>query len=157
MRDAKTMTAALAVMLVVGLFGCAGGGAKDKEGDAASAESATPPAQDRDNPATPPATGAAEPENYDPASAAGAVRGIPDPANTGTIDAVANYFAELPGFDLAPLGERGREKFLHRVNSEMCTCGCKNETIAWCLVNDPKCPMVKGLAQSIYDEVKKGS
>ena len=121
--------------------------------DAASA----PAAQDRANPAPPASNAAAEPEHYDPASAAGAVKGIPAPTNSGSIEAVANYFADLPGFDLAALGEPGREKFLHRVNSEMCTCGCKNETIAWCVVNDPKCPTVKGLAQAIYDEVKKGS
>ena len=158
MRDARTMTAALAVMMAAAaLFACGGGGdAKDKQGDAVPAgdASATPPGQDHANPAPP---AAAEPEQYDPASASGAIKGVPAPTNTATIEAVANYFAEVPGFDLAPLGERGREKFLHRVNSELCTCGCKNETIAWCLVNDPKCPMVKGLAQAVYDEVKKGS
>jgi len=138
------------------LGACGGGGAKDNQGEAAPAAdaSATPPGQDHANPAPP---AAAEPEHYDPASASGAIKGVPAPTNTATIEAVANYFAEVPGFDLAPLGERGREKFLHRVNSELCTCGCKNETIAWCLVNDPKCPMVKGLAQAVYDEVKKGS
>jgi hypothetical protein len=153
MRDARTMTAPLAVMLAAAaLFACSGQGAREqaKEADAAKASSeAPPPAQDHANPA--------EPEHYDPASAAGAVKGIPAPTNTSGIEAVANYFAEVPGFDLQPLGEHGREKFLHRINSELCTCGCKNETIAWCLVNDPKCPTVKGLAQTVYDEVKKGS
>jgi len=159
MRDSRTMTAALAVMLAAAaLCACGGGGnAKDKQGDAApAADSATPPAQDRANPA-PPATNPTEPEHYDPASAAGAVKGVPAATNTAPIEAVANYYAELPGFDLQPLGEHGREKFLHRVNSELCTCGCKNDTLAWCLVNDPKCPTVKGLVQAVYDEVKKGS
>lgn len=153
MRDARTMTASLAVMMAAAaLFACGGGGAGDQSssGDVSQAHSETPPpAQDHANPA--------EPEHYDPASAAGAVKGIPAPTNTGGIEAVANYFAEVPGFDLAPLSEHNREKFLHRINSELCTCGCKNETIAWCLVNDPKCPTVKGLAQTVYDEVKKGS
>lgn len=158
MRDARTMTAALAVMMAaVALFAC-GGGSKEKANDAEApkAQSEAAPAPDQANPAQPAAV-PAEPEHYDPASAAGAVKGIPAPTNTGGIEAVANYFAEVPGFDLAPLGEHGREKFLHRINSELCTCGCKNETIAWCLVNDPKCPSVKGLAQTVFDEVKKGS
>jgi hypothetical protein len=163
MREARGMAAAAAVVMVVALLGC-GGGTKDKE-NAPTASDATPPAQDRDNPAQPasnPAnsdSAAANPagaDQYDPATAAGAVKGVPDPGNTGQIEAVANYFAELPGFDLAPLGERGKAKFLHRVNSEMCTCGCKNDTLAHCMVNDPKCPQVKGLVQAVYDEVKSG-
>jgi hypothetical protein len=38
----------------------------------------------------------------------------------------------------------------------MCTCGCKTDTLAKCLVNDPKCPIVKGLVQTVYDEIKTG-
>jgi hypothetical protein len=157
------MAAAAAVVMVVALLGC-GGGAKDKD-STPTASGATPPAQDRDNPA-PQASNPANPDpaapnpaggdQYDPATAAGAVKGVPAPTNTGQIEAVANYFAELPGFDLAPLGESGKAKFLHRVNSELCTCGCKNDTLAFCLVNDPKCPQVKGLVQGVYDEVKSG-
>ena len=159
MGDARTMTAALAVMMAAAVLFACGGGSKEKANDAETPKAqseATPPSQDQANPAQP-AGSPAEPEHYDPASASGAVKGIPAPTNTGGIEAVANYFAEVPGFDLAPLGEHGREKFLHRINSELCTCGCKNETIAWCLVNDPKCPTVKGLAQTVFDEVKKGS
>jgi hypothetical protein len=96
-------------------------------------------------------------QNYDPSTAAGAVKGIPAPTNTGSIEAVANFFADMPGFDLNALGKHGKEKFLHRVNSEMCTCGCKNDTLAFCYVNDPKCPVVKGMVQAVYDEVKSGS
>ena len=157
MRDART-TAALAVMMAAAALIACGGGTteKAKEGDAQQVTSEAPPAQDGANPAQP-AASPTEPERFDPATAAGAVKGVPAPDNTGGIEAVANYFAEVPGFDLTPLGDHGREKFLHRINSELCTCGCKNETIAWCLVNDPKCPTVKGLAQTVYDEVKKGS
>jgi hypothetical protein len=93
---------------------------------------------------------------YDPATAAGAVRGIPAPTNTASIEAVANFFTEIPGVDLTALDTRSKEKFLHRVNSELCTCGCKNDTIARCAVNDPKCPLVKTLVQKVYDEVKSG-
>src|SRR5262245_56158165 len=123
------------------LFACGGAGnTNDKPAEPVPpTASAAAPAQDHAKPAEQPAN-PAEPEHYDPASAAGAVKGVPAPTNSGGIESVANYFAEVPGFDLQPLGEHGREKFLHRINSELCTCGCKNETIAWCLVNDPKCP-----------------
>lgn len=163
MREARRMAAgaAAAVVMVTALVGC-GGKAKDHESAPTAAE-ATPPGQDRDNSPkedTPKDSATTNPaggdDQYDPATAAGAVKGVPASSNTAQIEAVANYFAELPGFDLAPLGEKGRAKFLHRVNSEMCTCGCKNDTLAFCLVNDPKCPQVKGLVQSVYDEVKSG-
>lgn len=165
MREARRMAAlgAGAIVMTAALLGC--GGKAENPGDAAKAD-ATPPAQDHLNPAqpasNPPADQAANPagtgegDQYDPATAAGAVKGVPSSSNTAPIEAVANFFAELPGFDLAPLGEKGKAKFLHRVNSEMCTCGCKNDTLAFCLVNDPKCPQVKGLVQAVYDEVKSG-
>ena len=98
---------------------------------------------------------ASEPE-YAPERAAGAVKGVPAPTNTAPIVAVANYFTELPGIDLASLKPRQKEKLLQRVNSELCTCGCKNDTLARCYVNDPRCPVVKGMVQKVYDEVKSG-
>ncbi|HET8947364.1 MAG TPA: hypothetical protein VFQ07_10305, partial [Candidatus Polarisedimenticolia bacterium] len=124
MLEGRRMTAA-AVVMVAALLGC-GGGAKEKEGAPAASET-TPAGQDRDNPAptSNPSGGdqAANPagaqDQYDPATAAGAVKGVPAPTNSGQIEAVANFFADLPGFDLAPLGEQGKAKFLHRVNSEL--------------------------------------
>lgn len=119
-------------------------------------EPARPPAQDKGSQAAAPGK-ADDSQTYDPATAAGAVRGVPAPTNNGNIEAVANFFADMPGFDLNALGKHDREKFLHRVNSEMCTCGCKNDTLAHCYINDPKCPVVKGMVQAVYDEVKSGS
>ena len=147
-------------LIVLGLFlaalvgstlACAG---KAPETPAtASDTSATPPAAQAANDTASP-TG--EPAPYNPADAAGAVKGIPAPTNTAPIEAVANYFVELPGFDVKGLPQAQREKLLQRVNSEICTCGCKDDTLAKCLVNDPKCPTVKGLVQAVYDEVKAG-
>jgi len=91
-----------------------------------------------------------------PESAAGAVKGIPAPTNSVPIIAVANYFTELPGVDVAGLKRGQKEKFLQRVNSEICSCGCKNDTLARCYVNDPRCRLVKSLVQKVYDEVKAG-
>ena len=109
------------------------------------------------------ATGAAdtaeapsEDPSMQPQAAAGAVQGVPAPTNTAPIVAVANYFTELPGFDVAALRQRQREGFLQRVNSELCPCGCKNDTLAHCHVNDPRCPVVKGIIQKLYDEAKSG-
>jgi hypothetical protein len=140
---------------------CAGGG-KSAEAPDASAASEAPqeaapeaPAQAANDPAATAPSGAAE-GAYDPATALGSVKGVPAPGNTAPIEAVANFFTELPGFDVAALDAQKREKFLHRVNSEMCSCGCRNDTLAHCLVNDPKCPTVKGLVQTAYDEIKAG-
>ncbi len=106
------------------------------------------PAQDQEPPVDDP--------SLRPEAATGAIKGMPAPTNTVPIVAVANYFTELPGFDTAALKGRQREKFLQRVNSEMCTCGCKNDTLAHCYVNDPRCPVVKGMVQKVYDEAKTG-
>jgi hypothetical protein len=127
-----------------------------KTGETTQTPPATPPAKAANDTANTTQPNAPEPETYDPASATGAVKGIPAPTNTAPIEAVANFFVDLPGFDLTPLEKHQREKFLHRVNSELCTCGCKNDTLAHCLVNDPKCPAVKNLVQNVYDEVKSG-
>jgi hypothetical protein len=67
-----------------------------------------------------------------------------------------NYFMQLPGIDLSTLTPKQKQRFLDRVNQETCTCGCPNDTIARCLVNDPKCPTVRGLAERVLSEVKAG-
>jgi len=135
------------------------GAAPKQAGEAAPAPAAAPEptAQAANDPAQPPAP--AEPSDYDPATATGAVKGVPAPTNSAPIEAVANFFTELPGFDLTTLTTQQRERLLHRVNSELCSCGartCRNDTLARCLVNDPKCPTVKSQVQAVYDEVKSG-
>jgi hypothetical protein len=82
----------------------------------------------------------------------------PPPAEQtqGGITVRENYYLDLPGFDLSALTPKQKERFLERVNKELCTCGCSNDTIAHCLVNDPKCPVVRGLAEKALSEVKAG-
>jgi hypothetical protein len=80
----------------------------------------------------------------------------PEKQTQGGVTVQENYYLDLPGFDLSTLTPKQKEKFLKRVNSELCTCGCQNDTIARCLVNDPKCPVVRGLAEKIFSEVKAG-
>ena len=141
------------------VFSCSRSGRTDPSAGEA------PAAETRATPAPSPAAPATEVKNEEPAAdapelrpenAAGAVRGVPAPTNTVPIVAVANYFTELPGIDVAGLKRGQKEKFLQRVNSEICSCGCKNDTLARCYVNDPRCPLVKTLVQKVYDEVKAG-
>lgn len=153
-RGLAAMTCILTGALFLGA--CAGGGGSSQSpappAAASSQTETTPPSQAANDPAQP--TTPAAPESLDPATATGAIKGVPAPTNSTAIEAVANYFTEIPGFDLTTLDTQHREKFLHRINSELCTCGCKNDTLAQCIVNDPKCPSVKGLVQTVYDEVK---
>jgi hypothetical protein len=94
---------------------------------------------------------AKKPEPPQTAPATGSVQSQPG------ITVRENYFLDLPGFDLSTLTPRQKERFLERVNTEMCTCGCPNDTIARCLVNDPACKTVRGLAEKVLSEVKAGS
>ncbi len=119
-----------------------------------TAEGQTPVTPSANDPAT--ATTIAVQPSFVPSQAAGAVVGVPAATNTAPIVAVANYYTELPGFDLSVLEKRERESFLHRVNSEMCSCGCKNDTLARCLVNDQSCPLVRGMVQRVFDDVRAG-
>jgi len=80
----------------------------------------------------------------------------PDKAQTaGPIGMVRpGYYSKLPGYDeLDKIDPLKRTEFLETVNREMCSCGCKNETVAFCLVNDPACPVVKARAKKIYDDI----
>jgi len=72
----------------------------------------------------------------------------------GPITVTLNYFDKLPGLDLDKLSPKRRQAVLDRANKEACTCGCKGDTVARCLVNDPNCKLVKSLAAQIYEEEK---
>jgi hypothetical protein len=90
------------------------------------------------------------------ASPPGASTGAPiAQEGTGPIGAVrVDYYSVLPGFpDLDKLDPALRKEFLEQVNREKCACGCQNETVAWCLVNDKSCPVVKSRAKKIYDDI----
>ncbi len=95
-------------------------------------------------------------EGFAPADASGAVEGVPAATNTAPIVAIANFYADLPGIDMPSLTDAQRERFLHRANSELCTCGCKDDTLAKCYINDPSCPLVKDMLKSVLEEVRSG-
>ena len=150
------LAAALAVVLLAGCSGTQETSAPSgAESQVLAPVEPAPAAGGETTTAIPGAPMEASPD-FRPETAAGAVPGTPAPTNTAPIVAVANYFTELPGIDVAALNTRQREKFLQQINSEMCPCGCKNDTLARCYVNDPRCPTVKGMVQKTYDEVKSG-
>ncbi|HEY3132712.1 MAG TPA: hypothetical protein VGL91_24895 [Acidobacteriota bacterium] len=62
-------------------------------------------------------------------------------------------FENLPGFPLTELNAAQKTKFLARVNSEYCNCGCKGDTIARCLVKDPACRIAPAMATRVLAEV----
>lgn len=76
-------------------------------------------------------------------------------SNSGPIGAVrGGFYAKLPGFeDLDKIDPIKKTEFLETINHEMCPCGCKGETIGYCLVNDPGCPVIKARAKKIYDDI----
>jgi hypothetical protein len=80
------------------------------------------------------------------------VRGAEGGKGFGPITVTLNYFDRLPGIDLDKLSPQRRQRVLDRANKEACTCGCKGDTVARCLVNDPSCKLVKTLAQQIFEE-----
>ncbi|HEX4075448.1 MAG TPA: TlpA disulfide reductase family protein [Candidatus Acidoferrales bacterium] len=59
----------------------------------------------------------------------------------------------LPGVDFSGLAPGLKKLALKRLNSEMCTCGCKM-TIAQCRMTDPDCATSKALAAKIIREIK---
>ncbi|MEE9218785.1 MAG: hypothetical protein V3U98_06925 [Acidobacteriota bacterium] len=70
----------------------------------------------------------------------------------GPITVTLNYYQDLPGLDLNKLSPERRKRVIERANREPCTCGCRGDTVARCLVNDPNCKFVKSLAEQIYQE-----
>jgi thiol-disulfide isomerase/thioredoxin len=60
---------------------------------------------------------------------------------------------ELPGVDFSGLAPGLKKIALKRLNSELCTCGCKM-TIAQCRMNDPDCATSKALAARIIRQLK---
>ena len=155
---ALTLLAVVLAIASCSRSGDTGSPAQEIPTPAAQATAAGPaatPSTGKESPAPEPQDTTDAPE-LRPENAGGAVRGIPAPTNTVPIVAVANYFTELPGIDVAGLKRGQKEKFLQRVNSEICSCGCKNDTLARCYVNDPRCPLVKSMVQKVYAEVKAG-
>ena len=57
-------------------------------------------------------------------------------------------------FRFSDLNAEQLNKAIHRMRTENCTCGCPEDTIDECLVNDPACGVAVTLAEQIQREVK---
>jgi thiol-disulfide isomerase/thioredoxin len=67
----------------------------------------------------------------------------------------ASEAKEIPGIDLTVLTPEQRKTVLLRLNTELCTCGCKS-TVAQCRIDDPTCTTSLPLAKKILAEIVKG-
>jgi thiol-disulfide isomerase/thioredoxin len=63
----------------------------------------------------------------------------------------AERATDLPGVDFAKLTPDQKRAALKKMNSEICTCGCKL-TIAQCRINDESCPTSVQLAAKIVQQ-----
>ena len=61
------------------------------------------------------------------------------------------YFAEFPGYDLDHLTSGQHAWLLKQSNSIYCTCGCRGDTVARCVVMDPTCQT----ARQMLDKMAK--
>jgi hypothetical protein len=68
------------------------------------------------------------------------------------LEVKSDYYSILPGYDLSKADDTKKKVFLDTINHEQCTCGCTGETLAWCLVNDPGCPVVKARVKKVYTD-----
>jgi len=70
---------------------------------------------------------------------------------------VPPYFDSFKGIDLTVLNASQKEHFLHRVNTEFCSCdqtGCRRDTIAHCYATDPGCPRAPVRIREIFEKAK---
>ncbi|MBI3451116.1 MAG: helix-hairpin-helix domain-containing protein [Acidobacteria bacterium] len=74
-----------------------------------------------------------------------------------SLEVQGGYYSTLPGYDLTKVDEAKRKSFLDTVNRETCNCGCSGETLGYCLVNDPACPVVKARVKKIYADIVGGA
>ena len=85
--------------------------------------------------------------------------GMPVNAKVETFEDTGQIFlknavnaSDLPGVNFHGLSPEQKRAALKRMNSQICTCGCKF-TIAQCRINDSSCPTSKLLAATIVRQV----
>jgi thiol-disulfide isomerase/thioredoxin len=92
-----------------------------------------------------------------------ALAGLPVDARIETFADTGQIFlknaanaTELPDVDLSGLTAVQKKEALHRLNAEGCTCGCML-TLAECRINDSSCPVSKGAAAEVVNQVRAGN
>lgn len=90
-----------------------------------------------------------------------ALAGLPLPANTRveTFQDTGQIFlknvdraSELPGVSFAGLTAAQKKEALHRLNAQMCTCGCQM-TLAQCRISDPSCDVSDSMAAKVVHSI----
>lgn len=155
----KLITLGLAAFLAGALAAC-GGGDSGSSANTSSADQTNPADQPNETP-LPPAGGATDladeaPEAGEPADAQTGSGGYVtqyDPNAVYTMDDVTRQGSYLK-IDLEDLTPDELNRVIHRLRSEFCTCGCPNDPIDQCLVNDPACGTAVNLAKQIIREEK---
>lgn len=156
----KTLwTIGLALLVAVAFGACAGGGDSSESagnsdaGTVAQAEPTntpadTPPADDTagemDTPTETNETPDVPPEKYAMEY---------DPNAYYTLDDI-NMSGSYLKISFDGLTDDQVNRAIHRLRTEFCTCGCVNDPIDQCLVNDPTCPTAPTLAKQIIREEK---
>lgn len=59
------------------------------------------------------------------------------------------FFDEFPGYDMDNLSDGQRDWLLKRANGVYCTCGCRGDTVARCVVLDPTCQTARNMLDKI--------
>lgn len=70
------------------------------------------------------------------------------------------FYDRFMNIDLSPLSAEQRERFIHWVNTEFCTCGqrgCHRDTVANCYTNDTLCPRAPVRIRQVLERVKQGA
>ncbi|MFN7970945.1 MAG: hypothetical protein U0166_01105 [Acidobacteriota bacterium] len=76
------------------------------------------------------------------------------PVSTTPAQGGKGAYDHLPGFDLKDLSAKQREQVLAKANAISCDCGCKKDTLAECVNNDPSCPVAPNRIRALIDDVK---
>ena len=64
--------------------------------------------------------------------------------------------ANLPGVDMAGLAPAAKNRALHALRAQECSCGCGMK-VAECRVKDPKCYYSKGMSSVVIASLKAGN
>jgi hypothetical protein len=160
----KTMwVVVLAVILALGAAACGGGG-KAGSDDSATMSNAEPNTSGTDNGEDAKTLGETPTEDANslengaeaPGEDARSYRTQNDPDAVYTLDNITMKGSYLK-LDFSDLTADQLNRVLHRLRTEVCTCGCPNDPIDQCLVNDPACGTAVTLATQIIREEKMKS
>ena len=147
----KTLWVAIvAMILVLGLAACGGGGDAGSDGSTATTNA---DGSQGDMAATPGTEADAQETPDMPSEGAGSYRTQNDPNAVYTLDDVTMEGSYLK-IDFQDLTPDQLNRVLHRLRTEVCTCGCPDDPIDQCLVNDPACGTAVTLATQIIREEK---